>query len=105
MPNYWFPVDRKNVQTTEITSGIQLRDSVSGHNLAAAEQGVAIADSDKIPEEAVNQTLLGAPTVIINKLRKTFGTQLAVNNLSFQMYENQIFALLGHNGAGKVSTS
>ncbi len=28
--------------------------------------------------------------------------QVSVNNLSFKMYENQIFALLGHNGAGKV---
>jgi ABC-type multidrug transport system ATPase subunit len=28
---------------------------------------------------------------------------MVVDHLSFDMYENQIFALLGHNGAGKVS--
>lgn len=36
---------------------------------------------------------------------KTFSTgKKAVQNLSIQMYENQIFALLGHNGAGKTTT-
>jgi hypothetical protein len=58
-----------------------------------------------IPTEKVNERLLGAPTVVVNKLRKTFGQQVSVNDLSFSMYENQIFALLGHNGAGKVSLS
>ena len=28
----------------------------------------------------------------------------AVNNLSLNMYKDQIFVLLGHNGAGKTST-
>lgn len=28
----------------------------------------------------------------------------AVNNLSLNMYQNQIFVLLGHNGAGKTTT-
>ena len=61
-----------------------------------------IAEST-IPVEAVNEKLLGSPTVEVNKLRKTFGSQVSVNDLSFKMYENQIFALLGHNGAGKVT--
>jgi ABC-2 type transport system ATP-binding protein len=52
--------------------------------------------------EVVNEKLLGSPTVEVSKLRKTFGSQVSVNDLSFKMYENQIFALLGHNGAGKV---
>ena len=56
-----------------------------------------------IPTEKVNESLLGAPAVVVNRLRKTFGSQVSVNDLSFSMYENQIFALLGHNGAGKVS--
>jgi len=54
--------------------------------------------------EADDEAILGQPTVVVNKLRKTFGSQVSVNDLSFKMYENQIFALLGHNGAGKVST-
>jgi ATPase subunit of ABC transporter with duplicated ATPase domains len=61
-----------------------------------------VGKSEKIPAEQVNESLLGRPTVIIKKLVKSFGSQLAVNNLSFNMYANQIFCLLGHNGAGKV---
>ena len=44
----------------------------------------------------------------VRNLRKEFptpdGTKVAVENLDLTMYEGQIFALLGHNGAGK-STS
>jgi len=43
----------------------------------------------------------------INKLNKTFQTGKvtlkAVDNLSLTMYKGQIFALLGHNGAGKTT--
>lgn len=42
--------------------------------------------------------------VEIRNLRKEFGTNVAVNNLSLKMYENQITVLLGHNGAGKTTT-
>ena len=57
-----------------------------------------------VPTEEVNEHLLGAPTVVVDRLCKTFhgAASMAVNFLSFDMYENQIFALLGHNGAGKV---
>lgn len=40
----------------------------------------------------------------IRKLRKVFGSNAAVQNLSLNMYENQITVLLGHNGAGKTTT-
>lgn len=40
------------------------------------------------------------PTIQIRDLRKTYGDKLVVNHVSFDMYEGQIFALLGHNGAG-----
>lgn len=53
--------------------------------------------------EKANESLLGLPTVIMQHLRKSFKTFLAVDDVHFNMYENQIFALLGHNGAGKVS--
>ena len=54
------------------------------------------------PRELVNKDLVGQATVRVHKLRKTYGESRAVNDLSFEMYENQIYALLGHNGAGKV---
>ena len=41
----------------------------------------------------------------ISGLKKKFGANfMAVNNLNAEMYEDQIFALLGHNGAGKTTT-
>ena len=62
------------------------------------------ANGEEIPIESVDEKFLGKPTVVLKGLTKTFGSQVAVNNLSFSMYENQIFALLGHNGAGKTTT-
>jgi len=35
--------------------------------------------------------------------KKKKGKFLAVNNVSFKVYQNEIFAILGHNGAGKTT--
>lgn len=40
----------------------------------------------------------------VNRLRKSYGNFIAVDNLSFEVKKGEIFGLLGHNGAGK-STS
>lgn len=44
--------------------------------------------------------------IIIQNLKKTFdeGDSYAVDDLSVNMYSDQIFVLLGHNGAGKTTT-
>ena len=43
--------------------------------------------------------------ISISNLKKKFGTNFyAINGLDGEMYEDQIFALLGHNGAGKTTT-
>jgi ATP-binding cassette subfamily A (ABC1) protein 3 len=40
----------------------------------------------------------------IEELVKTYSNKVrAVNNISVKMYADQIFVLLGHNGAGKTS--
>jgi len=44
------------------------------------------------------------PTVSVRKLIKKFGNFTAIDHLGFDMYEDEIFALLGHNGAGKTTT-
>jgi ABC-2 type transport system ATP-binding protein len=40
----------------------------------------------------------------INRLRKTFGTLVAVNDVSFAIEPGQLVGLLGPNGAGKTTT-
>jgi hypothetical protein len=43
-----------------------------------------------IPHEHVNTSITGPPTVSIRGLKKTFETQVAVNEISFDMYPNQV---------------
>jgi len=44
------------------------------------------------------------PAVIVEGLRKDYGTLRAVDDLSFTIAEGEILALLGPNGAGKTTT-
>jgi ABC-2 type transport system ATP-binding protein len=43
-------------------------------------------------------------TVELNNVRKSFGTYVAVDDLSFKIAPGTMFGLLGPNGAGKTST-
>ena len=42
--------------------------------------------------------------IIVEKLTKRYGDFTAVNDISFQVQEGEIFGLLGPNGAGKTTT-
>merc|ERR1719233_110173 len=69
-------------------------------------------ETDYEPEEAVlkNDNMIqdsnrnDAPSIDVRGLTKTFGSFTAVNSLDLQIYEGEIFCLLGHNGAGKTTT-
>jgi ATP-binding cassette subfamily A (ABC1) protein 3 len=56
-------------------------------------------------DEALQGQTKANQTLILDKLRKVYknGT-VAVGCLDLEMYSNQIFALLGQNGAGKSTT-
>jgi ABC-2 type transport system ATP-binding protein len=46
----------------------------------------------------------GRPAVEIAHLRKTYGSLVAVDDVSFSVAEGEIFGILGPNGAGKTTT-
>lgn len=45
-----------------------------------------------------------APCIQIMKLRKTYGPNVAVNDLTLDIEKGEVFGLLGPNGAGKSTT-
>lgn len=44
------------------------------------------------------------PILQANRIRKEFGGLIAVNDLSFDVYPEEILAIIGPNGAGKTTT-
>jgi ABC-2 type transport system ATP-binding protein len=45
-----------------------------------------------------------SPIIDVRNLRKTYGATVAVDDVSFQVNEGEIFGMLGPNGAGKTTT-
>jgi ABC-2 type transport system ATP-binding protein len=45
-----------------------------------------------------------APIIAVENLRKTYGATVAVDDISFEVSEGEIFGMLGPNGAGKTTT-
>jgi ABC-2 type transport system ATP-binding protein len=46
----------------------------------------------------------GKPVIEVAHLRKTYGATVAVDGVSFEVFEGEIFGLIGPNGAGKTTT-
>jgi ABC-2 type transport system ATP-binding protein len=44
------------------------------------------------------------PVIEVRNLRKTYGSTVAADDISFEVTEGEIFGLLGPNGAGKTTT-
>lgn len=67
-----------------------------------------VGDESRKAFEPVSPGSVGKALVSIRNLRKSFGhgesQTVAVQDLSLDLYEDQVFCLLGHNGAGKTTT-
>jgi ABC-type bacteriocin/lantibiotic exporter with double-glycine peptidase domain len=56
-----------------------------------------------IPGEESPIKQAGDPLIVMLNTSKQFETFKAVDNLSLKVHQNEILALLGHNGAGKTT--
>ena len=45
-----------------------------------------------------------SPAIHVSGIRKTYGTHVAVDDVSFEVRSGEIFGLIGPNGAGKTTT-
>ena len=45
-----------------------------------------------------------APVIRVSRIRKTYGTTVAVSEVSFDVLQGEVFGLIGPNGAGKTTT-
>lgn len=50
------------------------------------------------------ESRLMEPVIQVENLRKTYGRTIAVDDVSFEVMEGEIFGLLGPNGAGKTTS-
>jgi ABC-type transport system involved in cytochrome c biogenesis ATPase subunit len=44
------------------------------------------------------------PAITVDQLRKTYGSAVAADDVSFSVAEHEIFGIIGPNGAGKTTT-
>ena len=63
----------------------------------------AMVSSTSVPDAARPRDA-GAPIISVSDLRKRYGTLTAVDGVSFEVAEGEVFGILGPNGAGKTTT-
>src|SRR5215469_3536254 len=67
------------------------------------EEAMATLQSTTAGSRELLAAVGGRPAVEVAHLRKTYGTLVAVDDVSFSVAEGEIFGILGPNGAGKTT--
>jgi ABC-2 type transport system ATP-binding protein len=67
------------------------------------EEAMATLESTAAGSHELLVAAGGRPAVEVAHLRKTYGTLVAVDDVSFTVAEGEIFGILGPNGAGKTT--
>jgi ABC-type multidrug transport system fused ATPase/permease subunit len=75
---------------------------LTGEETERADEGTMLIEP---VSNALKQQADEGRSIEIHGLSKVFGDKQAVDGLSLSMYNGQVTALLGHNGAGKVCVS
>ena len=82
--------------------------SLPARNSYVSSQSFLLSDEElAYIERGMMEPLSGAEShtrLVISNLEKKFRKKTAVDNLSLTLFKNEIFVLLGHNGAGKSTT-
>ncbi len=77
MPSYWFPNRAHNTTICQpCHSAIKVGDNSVGDFSLPMEELEGGTAKRSVPTEKVNEKLLGAPSVVVHKMRKTFGAQV-----------------------------
>jgi ABC-type molybdenum transport system ATPase subunit/photorepair protein PhrA len=61
-------------------------------------------DAPGLKEAGEASISAGTPAAEVTHLRKSYGSVVAVDDVSFSVAEGEIFGILGPNGAGKTTT-
>src|SRR6185436_10442054 len=56
------------------------------------------------PTRSASSVCSVTPIISVSGIRKTYGKTIAVDDVSFEVQEGEIFGLIGPNGAGKTTT-
>jgi len=122
LPSYWLGTEEEEDSSMKTSaSSSRITPEEEGEASSTIENPLLLEESSDVlaassvvqapsvagsSSAAFEPTPIGAPppTVKLRHLRKTFGSFVAVDDLTLDMREGEVFSLLGHNGAGK-STS